>query len=191
MTGEKKARRNCPVCGARNGMVFKARDAQVEYKGHTREHIVNVWSCDVCDDFILEGDALTENERVFIELRAEVEQVLLPEHVKEIREKLGISQREAGRVLGGGVRAFQKYESGEVPVSDAMKNLLVLLGNDPRRLRELRLKQTMLTRQAREERAQQVLEQQSRRAGKRSNASKSGGSSKAASKPRNGVAKGI
>ena len=47
---------------------------------------------------------------------------------------------EAGRVLGGRPRAFQKYELGKVPVSGPLKNLLVLLDNDPKRLRELRTK---------------------------------------------------
>lgn len=40
--------------------------------------------------------------------------------------------------LSGGPRAFQKYESGEVMISQAMSNLLRLLANDPRRLDELR-----------------------------------------------------
>lgn len=134
----RKTRRDCPVCGTRNGMVFEERDVPVEYKGHTRSHLVTTWWCTHCSDGILEPEMLAENERLYVVLRAEVDQILLPEQVKAIREKLGISQREAGRVLGGGVRAFQKYESGEVPVSDAMKNLLVLLGNDPKRLEELK-----------------------------------------------------
>ncbi len=65
-----------------------------------------------------EGSTLQAAERAFVQLRAEVDGVLLPEQVAEVRGKLRISQREAGRLLGGGPRAFQKYESGKVPVSD-------------------------------------------------------------------------
>ena len=73
-----------------------------------------------------------------MELRAEVESVLLPEEIATIRHKLNLSQREAGKILGGGPRAFQKYEAGSVPVSAPMNNLLLLLGKDPKRLEELR-----------------------------------------------------
>lgn len=134
---DKKARKNCPMCGAHASMAFEARDTPVTYKGHTSEHRTTTWWCSKCDDGILEPEMLEARERVFIALRAEVEDVLLPEQVAAIRARLGISQREAGRILGGGTRAFQKYESGETPVSEPMKNLLVLLGNDPKRLREL------------------------------------------------------
>jgi len=48
-----------------------------------------------------------------------------------------LSQRRAGEVLGGGPRAFQKYESGKQAVSVPMSNLLRLLARDPSRLREI------------------------------------------------------
>jgi len=128
--------KRCPECGGT--MRYETRVDRVEYKGQTRTFDTTAWWCDGCGESIQEGPALQAAERAFIELRAQVDDVLLPEEVAEVREKLGISQREAGRVLGGGPRAFQKYESGKVPVSGPMKNLLVLLGNDPKRLRELR-----------------------------------------------------
>jgi HTH-type transcriptional regulator / antitoxin MqsA len=133
----KKARKDCPICGTRGGMVFDARDKPVEYKGHKRSHVITTWWCTHCEEGVLEPEMAAEDERLFIALRAEVEDVLLPEQVAAIRAKLGISQREAGRILGGGTRAFQKYESGETPVSEPMKNLLVLLGNEPNRINEL------------------------------------------------------
>jgi HTH-type transcriptional regulator/antitoxin MqsA len=133
----KKARKDCPICGTHGGMVFEARDKPVEYKGHKRSHVITTWWCTHCEEGVLEPEMAAEDERLFVALRAEVEDVLLPEQVAAIRAKLGISQREAGRILGGGTRAFQKYESGETPVSEPMKNLLVLLGNEPNRINEL------------------------------------------------------
>ncbi|HMJ14766.1 MAG TPA: type II toxin-antitoxin system MqsA family antitoxin [Polyangiaceae bacterium] len=133
----KKARKDCPICGTRGGMVFEARDNPVEYKGHKRSHVITTWWCTHCEEGVLEPEMAAEDERLFVALRAEIEDVLLPEQVAAIRAKLGISQREAGRILGGGTRAFQKYESGETPVSEPMRNLLVLLGNEPKRLSEL------------------------------------------------------
>ncbi len=63
--------------------------------------------------------------------------MLGPAEVAKARERLGLSQRKAGEILGGGARAFQKYESGKQAVSVPMSHLLTLLSNDPKRLREL------------------------------------------------------
>lgn len=51
--------------------------------------------------------------------------------VKRIRCKLELGQREATARLGGGPTAFQKYGAGEVPISQAISNLLRLLDRDP------------------------------------------------------------
>ena len=125
----------CPECG--RAMTYEVREDHVEYRGHRRAFKTTAWWCPQGHESIQDGSALKVAERAFVELRAEVDAVLLPEQVARVRERLGISQREAGRLLGGGARAFQKYESGKVPVSEPMKNLLILLRNDPSRLAEL------------------------------------------------------
>jgi transcriptional regulator with XRE-family HTH domain len=60
---------------------------------------------------------------------------LTPERIRTIRLELGLSQEEAGVLLGGGPRAFQKFESGEVSPSAALRHLLKLLVDSPQ-LRE-------------------------------------------------------
>jgi HTH-type transcriptional regulator/antitoxin MqsA len=84
------------------------------------------------------GDDMAVVDRALTELKAEVHGVLKPDEVRAIRLRLKLSQRKAGEILGGGPRAFQKYESGEVLVSRPMTQLLRLLDRDPKRLRELR-----------------------------------------------------
>lgn len=83
------------------------------------------------------GDDMAAADRALAELKAEVHGLLMPEEVRAIRLRLKLSQRKAGEVLGGGPRAFQKYESGEVMVSKPMAQLLRLLAREPARLREL------------------------------------------------------
>jgi transcriptional regulator with XRE-family HTH domain len=56
---------------------------------------------------------------------------LTPERIRTIRLELGLSQEDAGALLGGGPRAFQKYESGEVSPSAALEQLLQLLVQSP------------------------------------------------------------
>jgi transcriptional regulator with XRE-family HTH domain len=46
-------------------------------------------------------------------------------------KKLGLTQEEAGVIIGGGKRAFQKYESGRTPPSDAAVGLIEILARHP------------------------------------------------------------
>jgi HTH-type transcriptional regulator / antitoxin MqsA len=125
----------CPACGGR--AVLETRTDTVEYKGRKAQVRIRGNWCEKCDEAVLEGDALQKREDTFLALRAQVEGVLGPQDVAQIRSKLKLSQRRAGELLGGGARAFQKYESGEQQVSVPMTNLLRLLAKDPRRLTEL------------------------------------------------------
>jgi HTH-type transcriptional regulator / antitoxin MqsA len=125
----------CPECGG--PAAFETRMDTVEYKGHTVPVKVAGHWCKGCGEAVLEGDALAKRGRAFLELRARVEGVLSPSKVTSIRERLKLSQRRAGELLGGGPRAFQKYESGTQQVSAPMANLLRLLDKDPRRLAEI------------------------------------------------------
>lgn len=54
-----------------------------------------------------------------------------PDQIRTIREGLGLSQREAGNLLGGGPDAFPKYESGAVVPRAALVNLLLVLRDNP------------------------------------------------------------
>lgn len=125
----------CPEC--RGPAVFDTRTDTVEYKGRKAPVRIPGHWCKNCGEAVLDGDALAKRERAFLALRANVEGVLSPRQVAHIRELLKLSQRRAGELLGGGPRAFQKYESGGQQVSAPMTNLLRLLERDPRRLAEI------------------------------------------------------
>ena len=56
---------------------------------------------------------------------------ITPEEIRAIREGLGLTQVEAGELLGGGPRAFTKYEGGTVRPAAAVINLLRLLEANP------------------------------------------------------------
>ncbi|MBI2375108.1 MAG: type II toxin-antitoxin system MqsA family antitoxin [Deltaproteobacteria bacterium] len=127
--------RTCAECGGTTRR--ETRPDTIEYKGSLREVETTGWWCGECGEATLNGEALAAREKAFFELRAEVDGVLSPSEVVEIRKRLGISQRRAGELLGGGPRAFQKYEKGTASVSAPMSNLLRLLAKDPRRLKEL------------------------------------------------------
>ena len=56
---------------------------------------------------------------------------LTPLVIRAIRELCALSRQEAARVFGGGPKAFEKYESGEVAPSSAMVRLLLLAAKRP------------------------------------------------------------
>ena len=110
---------------------------RLEYKGVEREFDLPGWWPADDGDGVLDAPDLAVANAAYRELRAEAALRLKAEEVRRIRTRLKLSQRRAGELLGGGPRAFQKYESGEVVVSRPMANLLMLLDRDPARLKEL------------------------------------------------------
>ncbi|MFZ4072134.1 MAG: type II TA system antitoxin MqsA family protein [Caulobacterales bacterium] len=84
------------------------------------------WYPDDDSDSIHSGADLAASERVFQELKT-----AYAAHVRKVRKRLKLTQEEAGRLIGGGRRAFQKYESGAMPPSDAAVALIELLDRHP------------------------------------------------------------
>ena len=91
------------------------------------------WYPDDDSDSIHSGADLKASNETFQELRA-----AYAERVKTVRKRLKLTQEEAGRIIGGGRRAFQKYESGATPPSDAAVGLLEILNRHPEEIETLR-----------------------------------------------------
>lgn len=107
---------------------------QVVAFGSMRRRVdVPGWYPDDDGDSIHTGAELAESDRVFQELKA-----AYAAHVRRIRKRLKLTQEEAGRIIGGGRRAFQKYESGATPPSDAAVGLIELLERHPEEIEFLR-----------------------------------------------------
>jgi transcriptional regulator with XRE-family HTH domain len=62
---------------------------------------------------------------------------LSPADIRRIRESLSLTQVEAGELLGGGPRAFTKYEAGTIKPTASVANLLRLLESNPQALKTL------------------------------------------------------
>jgi HTH-type transcriptional regulator/antitoxin MqsA len=94
------------------------------------------WWASLDDPADTEGQLTDEDNVVRAAARREARAkakhaVLSPLVVRAIRERCGLSQREAARVFGGGAKAFEKYESGEVAPSSSMTRLLLLAAKRP------------------------------------------------------------
>ncbi len=71
------------------------------------------------------------SDRVLNLLKARAEGLVEPDEIRRIRNKLHLTQEQAGNLIGGGPRAFQKYEAGDLLPSRAISSALTLLDNDP------------------------------------------------------------
>lgn len=102
------------------------RPQAVKFGSLTRMVDVPGWYPDDDSDSIHSGLDLAESDRVFQELKS-----AYAAHVRRVRKRLKLTQEEAGRLIGGGPRAFQKYESGAMPPSDAAVALIEILHRHP------------------------------------------------------------
>ena len=108
------------------------------YKGEAITVDMPGWYCDASDESVHSSDDMKISDRALHRLKARVEGLLDPEEIRRIRKKLRLNQSEAGELIGGGKRAFQKYESGDLLPSRAISSALALLDHDPAALVVLR-----------------------------------------------------
>jgi HTH-type transcriptional regulator/antitoxin MqsA len=109
------------------------RRQTVRYGSLARAVDVPGWYPEGAGDGVHTGPDLAAADGAFRELRDEYSA-----HVRQARKRLKLSQEEAGRIIGGGKRAFQKYESGATPPSDAAVGLIELLIRHPEDVETLR-----------------------------------------------------
>ncbi len=126
----------CHECGSK--MHRDTRPSKITYKNETVTVQQPGWYCDECNEIVLTSKDVKATQPAFLELKANAEGLLTADEIKAIRKKLHLSQEMAGKILGGGPRAFYKYENGLTLLSRPMNNQLTLLANDPTRINELR-----------------------------------------------------
>jgi HTH-type transcriptional regulator / antitoxin MqsA len=129
----------CPETGAQ--MHRCVRPMTLSYKDESITFDMPGWYCDKSEESIHTGADMKVSDRMLNRLKARSEGLLEPQEIRRIRKKLGLSQEAAGVVIGGGPRAFQKYESGGLLPSRAISSALILLDNDPKALSVLKRRQ--------------------------------------------------
>jgi HTH-type transcriptional regulator / antitoxin MqsA len=130
---------NSPVCPKTGAPMHRdTRPLTLAYKGENITFDMPGWYCDISDESIHTGRDMKLSDRMLNLLKARAEGLLEPNEILRIRKRLGISQAEAGQMIGGGPRAFQKYESGDLLPSRAISSALALLDHDPQGLTVLK-----------------------------------------------------
>jgi HTH-type transcriptional regulator/antitoxin MqsA len=110
----------------------------VTYKGKSRTVDLPGYYPENGDDGVHVGDDMEVTDAALRALKEEVEGIPSPTTIRRVRQKLNLSQREAGGILKVGENAFDKYERGLVEPSGPTSQLLRLLDRHPELVDELR-----------------------------------------------------
>ena len=108
-----------------------------EVAGRTFTYKQPGWWCSLTDPNDTEGQLVDDDNQIAEMARrtakalARGETVFVPVVIRAIRERCGLTQREAGRLFGTGAKSFEKYESGEIQPSGPTKRLLKLAMEHP------------------------------------------------------------
>lgn len=124
-----------PVCPETGAPMYRGvRPMTLSYKGESLTFDMPGWYCDQSEESIHTGEDMKVSDRMLNRLKARSEGLLEPEEIRRIRKKLHLTQEAAGILIGGGPRAFQKYESCDLLPSRAISSALRLLDHDPEAL---------------------------------------------------------
>jgi HTH-type transcriptional regulator/antitoxin MqsA len=115
-------------------MIRGVRPRTLTYKGVSSTFEMPGWYCDQSGQSIHTDHDMKVSDRMLNLLKARCEGLLEPGEIRRIRRKLLLSQEAAGLLIGGGPRAFQKYECGDLLPSRAVSSALILLDHDPNAL---------------------------------------------------------
>ena len=122
----------CPVCGSEN-IEMQIESENFEYKGHLKkidgcEKIV----CRDCEEAFFTDETSKRNEKIIRDFHRKIDGLLTSSEIVIIRTSLGFTQKAFGELLGGGPKAFAKYESCVLTQSRAMDNLIRIVDAVPR-----------------------------------------------------------
>jgi HTH-type transcriptional regulator/antitoxin MqsA len=115
----------CGACGE-IGLLPVFGRISVDYSGNKGSLVELSHSCDECGAVLFSESDVRENKRSWNRFKKQFDLVPLGCEIRAMRERAGLTQREAAEIFGGGPVAFSKYESDDLIPDEAMINLLRL-----------------------------------------------------------------
>lgn len=121
----------CPVCSSGN-MEKEIITENFEYKGnHLSIPNFILYKCGNCGEAFHDKEQVKQNEKNIRDFQRTTDQLLSADEIRHVRVGLGFTQEKFGEILGGGTKAFARYENGTVTQSRPMDNLLRVLWHNP------------------------------------------------------------
>lgn len=126
-------------CDDGTEMAQEKRDVRLAHKGRTcTVSGIFGWHCPKCGEVeFLDQDGSERFQAALEALSAEAAKEDAA-RLARIRKRLGLTQKQAATLTGGGVNAFSRYERGEARPLPAVINLFRLLDKHPELLDEIR-----------------------------------------------------
>ncbi|MCP3922848.1 MAG: type II toxin-antitoxin system MqsA family antitoxin [Desulfobacterales bacterium] len=121
----------CSICELGNVKEI-VKEKTFKYKG--QEHTVEnykVFKCEVCKESIVDKETVKRSIKEKIDFHREVDVLLKPNEIKEIRVKQGFTQEEFSKILKVAKKTFARYENGRVAQSRSMDELLRSINKIP------------------------------------------------------------
>lgn len=123
--------RYCLQCDDGTVLEHDTKDVTIEKNGmQVVVPTVEGWHCPKCSEIEFEGDSGTRYSQALEEINRAVREKQGQE-IRKYRKRLGISQKEAGLLFGGGASAFSEYEAGKTQPHRSTLLLLKLLYKYP------------------------------------------------------------
>lgn len=119
---------NCPLCN--NTLVRKNLPTEYSYKGETINIDQPQDYCESCKEGFLSHADIKATKIELADFKRKQDGLFTTKEIKAVRKKLHLTQAEASEMFGGGVRAFYRYESGEITQSRSTDLLLKLLAKN-------------------------------------------------------------
>ncbi|MGK7294215.1 MAG: type II toxin-antitoxin system MqsA family antitoxin [Candidatus Wenzhouxiangella sp. M2_3B_020] len=128
----------CPMCEQAT-LQPDTHTGEIEHNANRLEvRDLEFYCCPECGADPVFPDQARRNHCRFQDARRRSDGLLTGDEIVRVREALGLTQRQAADLFGGGANAFSKYERGDVIQSVAMDRLMRLIAAHPEHMSELR-----------------------------------------------------
>ncbi|MDP3897802.1 MAG: type II toxin-antitoxin system MqsA family antitoxin [Mesorhizobium sp.] len=114
------------------------RPFSVTYKGETTIVDLPGYYGSDGEDGVLVGDDMNAADEALRTLKERIDGLPSPASIRRLRNRLNLSQREAGLLFKVGENAFDKYERGLIEPSGPTIQLMALLDRHPELVDDLR-----------------------------------------------------
>ena len=128
--------KECPICG-NNKITRDIRNVVFEYKGQKITIKQPGLYCDECGEAFYDSNDIKATKKELADFKRKVDNLLTSQEINRIRKKLSLTQKNASLLFGGGVRAFYKYESGEINQTKSVDLLLRLLDRGKIKIKDI------------------------------------------------------
>jgi HTH-type transcriptional regulator/antitoxin MqsA len=119
---------NCPLC---NGLLERTVIAtSYPYKGVSIVIDQPQDFCSACDEGFLSHTDIQATKKELADFKRKQDGLLISSEIRAIRKKSGLTQTKAAEIFGGGIRAFHRYETGEITQSKTTDLLLKMLAKN-------------------------------------------------------------